>query len=153
MVYASDPKQVPILSAVQDSGSHRLGSRIYPFRMKRLMTNNRPADEVQLSSGTDQRRAGSPRTTSSRAIQLSVDVTLLLAVFPEGNMIVGLDPWLIDPLPLGISVYAKDKQVREVAQGGWSVWERTNRAGNAGARRVRRKALKRSWRSIPSRLL
>ncbi|MGH3280645.1 MAG: hypothetical protein ACRDNW_16100 [Trebonia sp.] len=38
-----------------------------------------------------------------------------------------------DPLPLGISVYAKDQQVAEVTRDGWAVWERAN---NPGSRRT-----------------
>jgi hypothetical protein len=61
-----------------------------------------------------------------------VDTTLLLGLYPEGGLILGLDPSLYDPLPLGISVYAKDQQVAEVAENGWTVWERAN---NPGSRR------------------
>jgi hypothetical protein len=58
-----------------------------------------------------------------------VDVTLVLGAHLEADLLVGLDPLLYDPLPLGISVFWKDAQVAAAQRNGWHVWERDNISG------------------------
>lgn len=133
VLYASDPNKVPVYLGVDAGNGQRLGLMIYPFRMTRKETRNRPRDEVK-----GQLRYGAEKTWKEEGHFVArdaagVDTTLLLGLYPEGGLILGLDPSLYDPLPLGISVYAKDQQVAEVAQDGWTVWERAN---NPGSRRT-----------------
>ncbi len=121
--------RVPVYLGLEDQGRQRIGLMIYPFRMKRLTTRNRPCDEIR-----GQLRYGSEETWPAEDHFVArdiagVDTTLLLGVDPQENLMVGLDPALYDPLPLGISVYAKDQHADQVSQRGWAVWERTNRAG------------------------
>jgi hypothetical protein len=67
---------------------------------------------------------------------------------------VGLDPFLYDPLPLGISAaYIKDAQVEEVQRRGWLVWERENRAGLRRAAPRTAEGLETLVAFSPSRLL
>lgn len=129
VLYASSALRVPVYAGIEDGNGQRLGLMIYPFRMTRRDTRNRPADEVR-----GQLRYGGEETWPADDHYIcrdvaGVDRTLLLGVYPEGDLIVGLDPALYDPLPLGISIYAKDRQVDAARQHGWTVWERANRAG------------------------
>jgi hypothetical protein len=129
IIYASSPMRVPVYVGLEDQRQERLGLMVYPFRMKRLGTRNRPGDEIR-----GQLRYGAEETWPSEDHFVArdiagVDTTLLLGVDLDEEMIVGLDPALYDPLPLGISVYAKDRNAAEVRELGWTVWERANRAG------------------------
>jgi hypothetical protein len=129
VLYASDPNRAPVYVGLDAGSGQRAGLMIYPFRMTRRTTRNRPADEVRV-----QLRYGAERTWQDEDHFVArdiagVDTTLVLGVYPEFNMILGLDPALYDPLPLGISVYAKDEHVYAVARDGWAVWEKANRAG------------------------
>jgi hypothetical protein len=130
VLYASVPTRVPVYLGLQDRDRQRLGLLIYPFRMKRVHTRNRPSDEIrgQLRYGAERSWAAKDHAVA-RDIA-GVDTTLLLGLDPEEEFIVGLDPALYDPLPLGISVYAKDQHAEQVRQQGWTVWERVNRAGS-----------------------
>jgi hypothetical protein len=129
VLYASNPMRVPVYLGLEDQGRQRTGLMIYPFRMKRLSTRNRPADEIrgQLRYGSEESWPAEDHFVARDVA--GVDTTLLLGIDPQENLIVGLDPALYDPLPLGISVYAKDEHAEQVHQRGWAVWERTNRAG------------------------
>ncbi len=129
MLYASRPTRVPVYLGVEHLDGQRIGLMIYPFRMTRLSTRNRPSDEIrgQLRYGAEETWPADDHF-AARDIA-GVDTTLLLGVYPEGGFLLGLDPALYDPLPLGISVYAKDEQAARVRATGWTVWERTNRAG------------------------
>jgi hypothetical protein len=121
--------RVPVYIGVATLERQRLGLMIYPFRMKRIRTRNRPSDEIrgQLRYGAEETWPAEDHFVA-RDIA-GVDTTLLLGIDPEDDLLVGLDPALYDPLPLGISVYAKDHHSEKVRQHGWAVWERTNRAG------------------------
>ena len=132
-LYASSPTRVPVYIGLEDRSQHRLGLMIYPFRMNRLRTRNRPSDEIrgQLRYGAEETWPAEDHFVA-RDIA-GVDTTLLLGVYPDEDLILGLDPALYDPLPLGISVYAKDRHAVKVRELGWSVWERTNRAGQRRA--------------------
>lgn len=129
VLYASEPNRVPVYVGLEDRDRQRVGLMIYPFRMTRRETKNRPNDEVrgQLRYGAEETWPEEDHFVARDTA--SVDTTLLLGLYPEGNLILGLDPVLYDPLPLGISVYAKDEQVVAVARDGWTVWERTNHVG------------------------
>lgn len=133
VLYASSPMRVPVYLGLEDQNRQRLGLMIYPFRMNRLRTHNRPSDEIrgQLRYGAEETWPAEDHFVA-RDIA-GVDTTLLLGVYPQEDLILGLDPALYDPLPLGISVYAKDQHAEEVRQWGWTVWERTNRAGSRRA--------------------
>ena len=129
VLYASDAKRAPVYLGIQDTDGNRIGLMVYPFRITRKETRNRPVDEVrgQLRYGGEESWLEENHFVA-RDIA-GVDTTLLLGVFPEGDLFLGLDPALYDPLPLGISVYAKDTQLEAVARDGWAVWERANHPG------------------------
>ena len=73
------------------------------------------------------------RPYSRSKIVANVDTTLLLGVSPEDDLIVGLDPNLYNPLPMGISFYAQASTLDIVNTRGWEVWERKNLAGSRRA--------------------
>ena len=133
VLYASGPGRVPVYLGAEGRDRQRLGLMIYPFRMTRLSTRNRPNNEIR-----GQLRYGAEKTwpTEDHFVArdiAGVDTTLLLGVYPEAQLLLGLDPAVYDPLPLGISVYAKDENAAVVRDTGWTVWERTNRAGQRRA--------------------
>ena len=129
VLYASGPTRVPVYLGVDQRDGERVGLMVYPFRITRRSTRHRPADEIrgQLRYGAEETWPADDHFVA-RDIA-GVDTTLLLGVDPEGDFLLGLDPALYDPLPLGISVYAKDEHAAKVADTGWAVWERTNHAG------------------------
>ena len=129
VLYASEPNRVPVYVGLDAGGGQRVGLMVYPFRMTRRATRNRPGDEVrgQLRYGAEETWTAEDHFVA-RDIA-GVDTTLLLGIYPEGNLMLGLDPALYNPLPLGISVYAKDDHVDAVARNGWAVWERANLPG------------------------
>ena len=133
VLYASDATRVPVYLGIQDAGGRPAGPDGLPVPDDAPETRNRPADEVrgQLRYGAEESWQAEDHFVA-RDIA-GVDTTLLLGVYPEGDLFLGLDPALYDPLPLGISVYAKDMHVEAVARDGWSVWERANHPGTRRA--------------------
>ncbi len=107
VVYSSfaESKVAPIYVGAEDRAGGRYGMLIYPFTTTRRGTRNRPADERRT-----QIRLGDPVRHRDESNEIGVDVagvdvTLLLAVDPESEFIVGLDPQVYADLPIGISVY------------------------------------------------
>lgn len=133
VLHASNSMRVPVYVGIEDQRRERIGLMVYPFRMTRLGTRNRPSDEIrgQLRYGAEEAWLSEDHFIA-RDIA-GVDTTLLLGVDLDEELIVGLDPALYDPLPLGISVYAKDRNAAEVREHGWTVWERVNRPGQRRA--------------------
>lgn len=133
VLYASDAARAPVYLGVRTAGGQRLGLLVYPFRMTRVLTSGRPSDEVR-----GQIRYGGEETWHSDDHAVGrdlagVDITLMVAVDLERGVLVGLDPALYDPLPMGISMYAKDAQLAAAGTGSWHVWERENRGGSRRA--------------------
>lgn len=129
VLYASEARRAPVYLGVQSARDGRLGLLVYPFRMGRIATTNRPQDE---SKG--QIRYGGESSWHEGVHPVGrdvagVDTTLVLGVHLADGLLVGLDPALYDPLPMGISFYAKDAELRRAAEAGWHVWERLNRPG------------------------
>src|SRR5581483_6379902 len=52
----------------------------------------------------------------------------------EAGILIGLDPALYDPLPMGISIEFKDDDVQHIQASGWHAWERVNRRGTRRTR-------------------
>lgn len=154
VLYASDPQRVPVYLGVEVPAGHRLGLMIYPFRMTKVDIRNRPSDEVR-----GQLRYGSETSWKTEDHWVArdiagVDTTVLLGVYPDGPLLVGLDPALYDPLPLGISAaYVKESQVDLVRRDGWLVWERENHAGVRRAAPRTAEGLETLVAFHPSRLL
>ena len=129
VLYASDPGRAPIYLGVQLDSDERIGMLVYPFRITHNTITNRPDDEVR-----GQLRYGSAESWKrehpvGRDIA-GVDVTMILGVDLVAGVILGLDANLWDPLPMGISFYAKTAEIERARETGWHVWEKVNRGGN-----------------------
>ncbi|MFT3851955.1 MAG: hypothetical protein QM733_04350 [Ilumatobacteraceae bacterium] len=131
VVYCSfrDHRVAPVYMGVEDGDGRRFGMLLYPFTATKRLTRNRPPDEHRA-----QIRFGDPvreRDESNRIGRdvAGVDVTMVLAVDPELEFIVGLDPIVYDDLPMGISVYYRDRNLADADAHGWAVWERTKSGG------------------------
>lgn len=114
----------PIFVGAEDSDGHRYGLLVYPFTTTRRVTKNRPQAEHRF-----QIRFGDPTRVRNEQNPLGhdpagVDVTLVLAVDPEQEIIIGLDPLVYGELPMGISGYYRDEHADAIAQSGWSAWAR-----------------------------
>lgn len=138
VVYCSFPDQcvAPVYIGAEDGTGTRYGLLVYPFRATNRPTKNRPPDEhrAQIRLG-DPVRARDERNVIARDVA-GVDVTLVLAVDPELDLIVGLDPLVYEDLPMGISVYYRDHNVAAVGEHGWAVWERDKASGSRRSRIV-----------------
>lgn len=153
VLYASDMRKAPVYLGVQGASDERLGLLVYPFRMARILTTNRPPDE---SKG--QIRYGSTESWHDDEHPIGrdvagVDTTLVLGVHLADALFVGLDPALYDPLPMGISFYAKDAELAAAASAGWHVWERENKPGKVRQQPRARDGLETLVAFAPDRLL
>ncbi|MFB9320673.1 hypothetical protein [Cryptosporangium minutisporangium] len=128
VLYASDPRRAPVYLGVQLDSDERIGMLVYPFRMTRNQIPNRPDDEVrgQLRYGSEE--SWKREHPVSRDIA-GVDVTMIVGIDTVGGVLLGLDASLWDPLPMGISFYAKVAEIDRGHQTSWYVWEKINRGG------------------------
>lgn len=131
VVYSSfrHERVAPIYIGVEDDAGRRYGMLIYAFTTTHRTIRNRPPDEhrAQIRLG-DPVRERDQTNVIARDIA-GVDVTLVLAVDPEEEFIVGLDPLVYEDLPMGISVYYRDRHVEAASESGWAVWERAKAGG------------------------
>ena len=128
LLYASDAKRAPVYLGIQASSDERIGVLVYPFRITRNRIRNRPADEFrgQLRYGSEDSWVRPHPVARDVA---GVDVSLVLGVDLENEVFVGLDARLWDPLPMGISFYAKAAEIELAREQSWHVWEKVNRSG------------------------
>lgn len=129
VLYASDPGRAPVYLGVQLGSDERIGMLVYPFRITHNTIKNRPDDEVrgQLRYGSE----GSWKREHPVGRDITgVDVTMILGIDPADGVFLGLDANLWDPLPMGISFYAKAAEIERAQETGWHVWEKENRGGN-----------------------
>lgn len=129
VLYISDAGRAPVFLGVQLDSDERIGMLVYPFRITRNAIRNRPDDEVrgQLRYGSE--HSWEREHPIGRDIA-GVDVTMLLGIDLTAGMFLGLDANLWDPLPMGISFYAKVAEIEQAKTTGWHVWEKVNRGGN-----------------------
>jgi hypothetical protein len=128
LLYSSDAKRAPVFLGVQLDSDERIGMLVYPFRITRNTIKNRPNDEVrgQLRYGSEV--SWTREHPVGRDIA-GVDVTMIIGVDIDDGVLLGLDANLWDPLPMGISFYAKDAEIQAAKRAGWHVWEKINRGG------------------------
>lgn len=128
VLYASDPSRAPVYLGVQLDSDERVGMLIYPFRITRNAIKNRPADELrgQLRYGSEE--SWKREHPVGRDVA-GVDVSMILGIDLADGVFLGLDANLWDPLPMGISFYAKDAEIKHAKASGWHVWEKINRIG------------------------
>jgi hypothetical protein len=128
LLYASDANRAPVYLGIQASSDERIGVLVYPFRITRNTIRNRPADEVrgQLRYGSEDSWERPHPVAKDIA---GVDVSLVVGIDLEDEVFVGLDARLWDPLPMGISFYAKAAEIELAQEQSWRVWEKVNRSG------------------------
>jgi hypothetical protein len=131
VVSSSGPSRAPLFLGVESPDGERLCICAYVLLANRRETRHRPQDEHRL-----QIRFGDVNDPAWRAQAhpvgfdpLGVDVTLVVGAHLEADVLVGLDPLVYDPLPIGISVFFKDAEIDEARRSGWHVWERDNLSG------------------------
>jgi hypothetical protein len=127
VLYVSDIDHAPFFIGVEVN-EERLGLLCYVFRCNPPPIKGRNPDEhrVQVRYGGQASWEGDHSLGQDVA---GVDVTMVLGVHPDADILIGLDPLTYDPLPLGISIEFKQDDVDRVQQAGWHVWERPNFAG------------------------
>lgn len=127
IVWSSDTSVAPFYVSAKDASGGNVGLMIYAFRANKRIIRNRPSDEhrLQMRYGDVNDRAWREADHPIGFDPARSDVTLVLGIHPEEDLLIGLDPLLYDPLPMGMSVFFKDDDL----QGDWSVWERVNRSG------------------------
>ena len=127
----------------------RRGRRGSSLRDARLPVHDDQADDQEPSDAT------STASRSASATPLGphepnplghdpagVDVTLVLAVDPENEIVVGLDPLVYAELPMGVSGYYNDDNEAAVHEHGWATGPRrrpspaTDQGGGVGGHRV-----------------
>lgn len=128
VLYVSGANRAPIYVGVQLDSDERIGMLVYPFRVTRNRIKNRPTDEFrgQLRYGSEESWKREHPVGRDLA---GVDVTLILGIDIDDEILVGLDASLWDPLPMGISFYAKAAEIEQAKETGWHVWEKVNRGG------------------------
>lgn len=129
VLYASGAERAPVFLGVQGRGDERLGVLCYPFRCNEPPIGGRDPDEHRL-----QVRYGGEESWETEDHRLGfdlagVDTTVVLGVHRAADLLIGLDPLLYDPLPMGISVEFKQNDVERAQIASWHVWERVNRPG------------------------
>lgn len=124
--------RAPLLLGIETGQDERFAACIYAFMANHREIKNRPADEHRL-----QIRYGDVNDAAWRSEDhpvgfdpLGADVTLVVGTHIEADLIIGLDPLLYDPLPIGISIEFKDSEIQEAVTRGWHVWERDNLSGS-----------------------
>lgn len=132
LLYVSRADRAPVYLGVQLDSDERIGMLIYPFRITRKQTKNRPSDEARGQMRYGSKGSWARPHPVGRDIA-GVDVSMILGIDLAGGLFVGLDANLWDPLPLGISFYAKDSELDEAQLTGWHVWEKVNRGGKRRA--------------------
>lgn len=131
VLFSSGPDSAPLFLGVEDASGQRVGICAYVFLANRRETRNRPADEhrLQIRYGDVNDRAWRAGSHPIGFDPLAVDVTIVVGAHTEADLIVGLDPLIYTPLPIGISVFFKDAEIDEAKRIGWHVWERDNISG------------------------
>lgn len=131
VLFTSGPDSAPLFLGIEDDAGQRVGICAYVFMANRRTTRNRPVDEHRL-----QIRYGDVNDAGWRSGShpvgfdpLGVDVTIVVGAHLDADVIVGLDPLIYTPLPVGISVFFKDVEIDEAKRSGWHVWERDNISG------------------------
>ncbi|MGO9909662.1 MAG: hypothetical protein ACLPQS_00655, partial [Acidimicrobiales bacterium] len=112
----------PIFIGAEDTDGHRYGLLTYVFTTTHRAIRHRPATEHRF-----QIRYGDPTRVRTESNPLGhdpagVDITLVLAVDPELDLIVGLDPLVYAELPMGISGYYNNENAAAIAATGWACW-------------------------------
>ena len=129
VVWESLHTRVPFYFGVQTDKAERLGLLIYPVRLTNVKTAKRPDGEhhaqVKFGPSSEWRSEVHPVAFD----MARVDTTLFLGINADRELFVGLDPALWNPMPLGVSFYAYDRDFAQMGEDGWHAWEVDTRNG------------------------
>lgn len=125
-----DAKSAPTHLAIDEGDGVLVGVLAYLFSAGHQQILHRPPDEHRLQIKYGDITERWRRQKHSLGFDpAGLDVTLVVAVHFQANLLIGLDPLLYDPLPMGIQVGFKDSEVQAALKTGWHVWERETRPG------------------------
>jgi hypothetical protein len=129
VVSCSFPRELvaPVFIGAEDADGHRYGMLTYPFTTTKKAIKNRPSDEhrFQIKYGEPSRVRLEPNPLGHDPA--GVDVTLVVAVDPEREIVVGLDPLVYSELPMGVSNYYDDDNANTALRDSWAVWAKEKR--------------------------
>lgn len=111
----------------------RLGALVYAFRVAHGGRNYPDEWKIQIRYGGEEGWHALDHQVGFDPA--AVDVTALLGVDLDQHVLIGLDPTLYDPLPMGISIEYRQAAVDAALAHSWHVWERETRAGTRRAAR------------------
>lgn len=122
-----DELVAPVFIGAEDGDGRRYGLLAYPFTTTKKTIKNRPSDEHRF-----QIKYGEPSRVRLERNPLGhdpagVDVTLVVAIDTEREIIVGLDPLVYAELPMGVSNYYDDDNATAVLRDSWAVWAKEKR--------------------------
>lgn len=145
---STGPSTAPLFLGVETPAGERAAVCVYAFTANHRTIKNRPADEhrLQIRYGNVNDEAWRNADHPVAFDPLGADVTLMLGVHEEADLLIGLDPLIYDPMPIGISVEWKQADVEIAQQRNWHVWERDNISATAGSCRGPTWASRRSSR-------
>jgi hypothetical protein len=149
--YTSKDSSAPLFLGITLPNKTSLGIVVYGFRCNSAPIRGRPADEHRV-----QIRYGSEASWSSPGHRLAVDPagidsTIVLGVHLELELLVGLQTSYYDPLPMGISVEFKERDLMKALADGWHSWSRpVRRSAGRHAKHQRHEVLS---AFVPSRFL
>ena len=115
----SRPDKAPFRVTFETPLRERLGIVVYAFLANDRPTKNRPADEHRF-----QVKYGSKDGLLHELWQDTLAFTLFVGIDPERKLFVGADPVLHSPTRFCISIEFKRRNVEQILEKGWSVWER-----------------------------
>lgn len=131
VLFSTPDNVAPLFLGVENPPGETIGVVVYAFMANSREIKNRPPDEHRL-----QIRYGDVNDPVWRLAHhpiafdpTGVDVTLVLGVEIEADLIVALDPVLYSSLPMGISRYWKDREAERITEDGWYAWASDNFAG------------------------
>lgn len=136
VVWESRHTRSPFYFGVRTDRGENLGLLIYPVRFTRVVTDGRPADEhhAQVKFGADKTWKTEEHPVAFDVA--GVDTTLFLGINAEEEKFVGLDPMLWNPMPLGVSFYAYERDFELMGEPGWHAYEVDTRGGTRNAART-----------------
>lgn len=129
VVWQSSHTRAPFFFGVQTDRGESLGLLIYPIRLTNVPTKNRPEGEhhAQVKFGDESQWRSELHPVAFDIA--GVDTTLFLGINASEEKFIGLDPSLWNPMPLGVSFYAYDRDFDQMGNAGWHVWEVDTRSG------------------------
>jgi hypothetical protein len=127
-LWTSPADRAPLYFGIQGRSDERIGLLCYPFRCSPTAIKGRAPDEHRLQIRYGSEASWAEDHPLGRDVA-GVDVTIVVGVHLAADIIVGLDPSLYDPLPMGISIEFRQPVVDQAVDNGWTVWERETRSG------------------------